>query len=105
MNTTDKGRTKFLKLRVSDEELSKLKRLGKPAGGISVLIRTRVLGTESADAKRNALRELARLARHCNALVAQTRRFEPTQVVQILAHLLAIERELIRAVETVTTKS
>ena len=104
MNTPDKGRSKFLKLRVSEQELAKLKRLGKSAGGISALIRSHVFETDVADAQNDAIRELARLARHCTALAAEARRFEPTQAVQILAHLLAIERELTRALETVAGK-
>jgi hypothetical protein len=93
------GRNRFIKVRVNDEEHSKLTRLGNSEGGISTLIRRHLLGEGLADARREALQELARLCRSFNVIARETCRYEPARAVEILTWLVAIERELSEAIE------
>jgi hypothetical protein len=98
------GRKRNIKVRVNDEEHAAFTRLGKTEGGISALIRRCLLGQGITDARREALRELARLARNLNVIAVEARRFDPARTVEVVAHLVVIERELDGAIERCSKK-
>jgi len=88
------GRKKVVRTRVTDEEHATLTRLGKSEGGVSALVRRHLLGQGLTDARREALRELARLARGFNSIAIGTQRFDPARAVEVIAWLVIVEREL-----------
>lgn len=98
------GRKRFVRIRVNDEEHATLTRLGKSEGGVSALVRRHLLGQGVTDARREALRELARLARGFNSIAIGTQRFDPARAVEVIAWLVIMERELNGAIQRLSTK-
>lgn len=98
------GRRRFIKVRVNEIEYSRLTKRGKSEGGISALVRNHLLGEGIKDARREAIRELARLARNFNTLAIEVNRYDAPRAVEVLLWLVAIERELTRAIDALTTK-
>lgn len=90
-------RTKVIKLRVTAAEHAALTGLGKPLGGVSALIRRRCLDPVSSEPSRDAIRELARLAHNLNLIAVQARTLPANRTVEVIAHLIAIERRLAEA--------
>lgn len=98
------GRKKIVRVRVSDAEHAALTRLGKSEGGISALVRRHLLEHGVADTRREAIRELARLARNFNSIAAAAENYDPSRAVEITAWLVVIEREIRGAVQRLSTK-
>lgn len=91
-------------MRVNETEHAALTHLGQSEGGISALIRRHLLGQGIADARRDALRELARLARNFNSIAAVAQTYNPERAVEIIAWLIVIERQIRGAIERISTK-
>jgi len=104
VRTFVRGRKKIVKVRVTDAEHATLTRLGREEGGVSELIRHHLLGYGVVDARREALRELARLARNFNYIAAATQSYDPARAVEVIAWLVVIEREIRGAIQRLSTK-
>lgn len=98
------GRRRFIKIRVTDEEHERLTLLGHGQGGISGLFRSRLLGKKRNGKDGQAIRELARLARNFNTICMKLQRYEPAQAVEIMACMVAIDRELADAIKRLSQK-
>lgn len=89
-------RTKSIKIRLSEDELSQLKHAAGKRG-VSALLRRRALGMHRQQHRIDQLAVLAELARFRNLLTQIARdcqrRALPEQM-QIVFHLVAVERQL-----------
>lgn len=89
-------RTRNIKIRLTEDEYRRLKsRAGKR--GISALLRRRALGTDPRQADADKLAVLAGFTRARNLLnqiVQNCRHHPPLALVEIIAHLITIERQL-----------
>jgi hypothetical protein len=88
----------FIKIRVSDEERNSLKKLADSEGGISAFIRRRL----PAGSKQEAVREITRLSRQLSLVARQTKEFPPNRAVELVAWLMAVEREMHNAIENLS---
>lgn len=91
-------RTKNIRIRLTDEEHRRLKALAG-ARGISALLRHRALGPDRQQVQSERLRVVAELARARNLLAQIARNSErrrPTEQIQIVAELIAVERQLLK---------
>jgi hypothetical protein len=93
------GRKRMIKIRVNDAEHAALTEMGKAIGGISALIRRHLLKHGDKETRWEAVRELARLARHLSFIARETKHFPPGRAVEILAWLIAIDRQLNEAIQ------
>ena len=89
----------MIKIRVNDAEHAAFTKMGKARGGISGLIRRHLLKHGDEESRWEAVRELARLARHFSFIARETKQFPPGQAVEILAWLVAIDRQLNEAIQ------
>ena len=85
-------KTKVIKVRFSDEEFVAITAMGKPVGGISALVRKRVLESGVSPIKKEAIRELARIGVALNLIARQSAGCRPMEAVEIVALLMAIDR-------------
>jgi Trp operon repressor len=89
-------RTKSIKIRLTDDEHQQLKSLAG-ARGISALLRRRALGPDRRQVQSERLKIVAELARARNLLnqiARNSERHTPPEQIQIVAQLLAVERQL-----------
>ena len=89
-------RTKNIRIRLTDEEHQQLKSLAG-ARGISALLRRRALGPDRRQVQNERLRVVAEIARARNVLnqiARNSERCTPPDQIQIVAQLLAVERQL-----------
>lgn len=93
------GRKRMIKIRVNDAEYAALTKMGEAAGGISALIRRHLLKHGDNESRWEAVRALARLARNLCFIARETKQFPPGRAVEILAWLIAIDRQLIEAIQ------
>ena len=93
------GRKRMIKIRVNDAEHAALTEMGKAIGGISALIRRHLLKHGDKETRWEALRELARLARNLSFIARETKHFPAGRAVEILAWLIAIDRQLNEAIQ------
>ena len=89
-------RTKSIKIRLTTGELW---RLNFTAGrrGVSALLRARALGPDPRQLQTERLAYIAEFARARNAIVQLARncqRQPPLALIEIVAHLIAVERQL-----------
>ena len=98
------GRTKIINIRVSDSEHAKLTAMGKSVGGVSALIREQLISRNPDGSRREALLELARLARNLNLIARRVRTYEPIRAVETIAWLIAVDRKLVAAIEPLAKK-
>ena len=87
-------KTRVIKVRFSDEEFVAITAMGKPVGGVSALVRKRVLGYGVSPVKKEAIRELARVGVSLNRIARQVTSCCPIETVEIVAMLLAIDRDV-----------
>lgn len=90
------NRAKSIKVRVTDDELRQLKTLAGTAG-VSAFLRLRALGPDRHQQQSERLALIAELARIRNLLLQIARSCEcqpPPAHVQVVAHLIAVERQL-----------
>jgi len=91
-------RTKSIKIRLTSDEHRRLKALAG-ARGISALLRRCALGPDRRQVQNERLRVVAELARAGNLLNQIARHFErrmPSDQIQIVSQLIAVERQLSR---------
>ena len=93
------GRKRMIKIRVNDAEHAALTEMGKARGGISALIRRHLLKHGDNESRWEAVRELARLARNLSFIARETKHFPPSRAVEIMAWLVAIDRQLNEAIQ------
>jgi hypothetical protein len=93
------GRKRMIKIRVNDAEHAALTEMGKKCGGISALVRRHLLKYGDNESRWEALRELAQLARNLCFIARETKHFPPGRAVEILAWLVAIDRQLNEAIQ------
>lgn len=93
------GRKRVIKIRVNDAEHAALTRMGKAGGGISALVRRHLLKHGDKEARWEALRELARLARNLSFIARQNSQLSPLAAVEILAWIISIDRQLNEAIQ------
>ena len=93
------GRKRMIKIRVNDAEHAALTEMGKAVGGISALIRRHLLKHGDKETRWEALRELARLARNLSFIARETKHFPAGRAVEIMAWLIAIDRQLNEAIQ------
>jgi hypothetical protein len=89
-------RTKNIRIRLTDQEHQHLKKLAG-ARGVSALLRTGALGIDQQQEQTERLRVVAELARARNLLNQIARNSErrtPPDQIQIVAQLIAVERQL-----------
>ena len=93
------GRKRMIKIRVNDAEHAALTEMGKAGGGISALIRRHLLKYGDKESRWEAVRELARLARHLSFIARETKQFPPGRAIEIMAWLITIDRQLNEAIQ------
>jgi hypothetical protein len=89
-------RNKNIKIRLSEDELRRLKRIAG-ARGVSSLLRTKALGPDRRIIQAEKFSVVAELARARNVLnqIARNCQRQPTlAVMQIVSQLVAVERQL-----------
>ena len=90
------NRNKSIKIRLTDDELRRLKsRAG--ADGVSALLRRRALGPDRRQEQTERLTVLAELARArslLNQVARNSERQSPAAQIQVVSQLIAVERKL-----------
>jgi len=89
-------RTKNIKIRLTEDELERLKRrAGKR--GVSALLRNRALGPDTRQVQSEnfaVLAEFTRARNLLNQIARSCQRQPPLALTEIVAHLIAVERQL-----------
>ena len=89
-------RTKNIKIRLTEDEFQRLKRrAGKR--GISALLRNRALGPDTRQVQSEkfaVLAEFTRARNLLNQIARSCQRQPPLALAEIVAHLIAVERQL-----------
>ncbi len=89
-------RTKNIRIRLTDIEHQRLKSLAG-ARGISALLRRRALGPDRRQVQSEnftVLAEFARVRNLLNQIARSCQRQPPLALAEIVAHLIAVERQL-----------
>ena len=90
------NRTKSIKIRLTDNEHRQLKaRAG--ARGVSALLRIQALGPDRQQERReqfSLVAELARARNLLNQIARNSERRMPSQQIEIVSQLIAVERQL-----------
>lgn len=99
------NKTRIIKIRVSDTEHAAIAKLAKPVGGVSALVRNSLeaAGLPSAP-KVDALRELSRFSALLSVLARHSMGHAPTDDIEIIARLVALDRQVTDLVKTLATK-
>jgi hypothetical protein len=87
-------KTRLIQVRLSGEEFVAITAMGKPIGGISALVRKQVFGKGVSPIKKEAVRELARIGVSLNLIARQVTNCQQIETVEIVAILLAIDRDV-----------
>jgi len=87
------NRTKSIKIRLTDNEHRQLKaRAG--VRGVSALLRIQALGPDRRGEQFALIAELARARILLNQIARNCERLNPSEQIQIVAQLIAVERQL-----------
>lgn len=87
-------KTNVIKVRLSAEEFAAITAMGKPIGGVSALVRKRVLGQGVSPIRKEVMRELSHIGVSLNLIARQATNCHPIEAVEIVAILLAIDRDV-----------
>ena len=80
-------KTKVIKVRISHDEYIAITAMGKPVGGVSALVRKRLLGQGVSPIKKESIRELARIGVALNLISRQLANRQVIETVELLAIL------------------
>ena len=89
-------RTKSINIRLSEDELRRLKRMAGTRR-VSAMLRTRALGPDRRQIQAEKFAVLAEFTRARNALnqIARKSHWQtPLALIEIVSHLIAVERQL-----------